>query len=342
MTKSKIEISEPARFLVLGKNANTPLVSDGNLSIGSFLESLGRRIFSVADLKETDAILCVDSPRNRQEFLVIKQNPNLKKILVSYEPSMVDPLTSKGRFRSLFELVVEVGRPSTPENVTLKWPQTWDICSADKRSKRKSRVVLLNANKISFISGELYSLRRKCALALNDLDVFGWDWDAGWRRRAFTFAAELFICVKSGNLPNPMAATGWFRRIQNWHGAPLTKASVLSDYKYSLVIENSLEFLSEKLFDSLLSGAMPIYVGPQLSHFDIPEELVFQAKASIEDIESAIKLAMEADYSSWLLKLNAWLSTEETKRSWAAGDVFSRLLEICDNSSSRPLDRPNG
>lgn len=59
---------------------------------------------------------------------------------------------------------------------------------------------------------------------------------------------------------------------KNYFGKVKSKAETLMRYKYSLVVENSIEesAVSEKIFDSMASGCVPIYYGCPNIHHLIP------------------------------------------------------------------------
>jgi hypothetical protein len=45
------------------------------------------------------------------------------------------------------------------------------------------------------------------------------------------------------------------------------KHEINSKYRISIVIENSLDYVSEKLFDALAAGTYVVYLGPDLDQF---------------------------------------------------------------------------
>jgi galactose mutarotase-like enzyme len=57
-----------------------------------------------------------------------------------------------------------------------------------------------------------------------------------------------------------------------WHNYSLVKGHMpenlenLQNYNYSIVIENDLDYISEKVWKSIYAGALPIYVGPNLDY----------------------------------------------------------------------------
>lgn len=64
------------------------------------------------------------------------------------------------------------------------------------------------------------------------------------------------------------------QRIRSYRGFSAIKYQTIADYKYSLVIENTNEdwYISEKIFDSLMCGCMPIYHGTRKIFDLIPHD----------------------------------------------------------------------
>jgi hypothetical protein len=137
--------------------------------------------------------------------------------------------------------------------------------------------------------------------------------------------SNLWIALKSGQRPCFSGGKYFFRKSSNWKGAPADKREVGKLYKYALVIENSKEFITEKIFDALFSGCIPIYVGPKLEEFGFPKSLYVQADANLRDIDRAIKSVEKIDYTEWSNIKDEWLSRESNKETWSADSVNKRI-----------------
>jgi hypothetical protein len=100
-----------------------------------------------------------------------------------------------------------------------------------------------------------------------------------------------------------------------------------------LIVENSLDALTEKLFDSFFNCTIPVYVGPDLSSWKIPQKLAIQVNPSIEDVQRGINYAMTIDYEKWKYELINWLEEDETRNYWASESVFKRLFKVIDSAA---------
>lgn len=98
--------------------------------------------------------------------------------------------------------------------------------------------------------------------------------------------------------------------ITSYRGQCLFKWKTVSRYKYSLVIENSTDdyYISEKIFDALICGSMPIYHGSDKIFEVIPKEW-FYYLPSLD--------------ASEIGKLNAFIATDAYKA------VSDNRIQIC-------------
>jgi hypothetical protein len=136
---------------------------------------------------------------------------------------------------------------------------------------------MIAANKFSIQPGEIYSLRRDI---LSDKEIAHYIYLAGsgWNENAIQNkirvikriikSKKLFIDSKHIRNSNP--------NIINYLGIIDKKSEILQKYKIALVIENSLDYVSEKLFDALDSENVVIYVGGKLEEFNLPKNLAIQ------------------------------------------------------------------
>jgi hypothetical protein len=109
-------------------------------------------------------------------------------------------------------------------------------------------------------------------------------------------------------------------------GPVADKLQTASNYKFALVIENSGDYMSEKLFDALFSGCLPIYVGAPVETYGIPKNLVIQAGPSIGEIRQGIIQAQNVDLDHFRVKLNEFLVDPITKSHWSHLAVYEKIL----------------
>ena len=252
------------------------------------------------------------------------------KVLVRQEPSIVIKETYTKAQTEKFDHIIDVGKVENSENSVINWPQ--DL--SEKFSQidvRLEKIVVINSNLLSLAKEENYSLRRKIALEIEDLDLYGRQWNNGFRAKVLTLIKEFKKYGFRIHNIKFLGVKNYFRFFSNYLGEVDDKKEVLSKYKYSIVIENSSDYLSEKLFDVMFSGCIPIYVGPNLANYEIPDYLYIQAKPEISDIKEKILNAKSKDYSEWLDKLKIWSMDLKTHNNWSKDLFVSKIFSNIEN-----------
>lgn len=311
------------RILFSGQNPSQGLKNIDSTSLRSVARELGHNpVEEFSD--EPDLVLCVDWNALTTTALRRAKQLGIPRVLIKNEPSVVLPGHSNPKIDARFNKALEVGRPNAIP--LLHWPQSWNLTYFN-RSGRVSRAVAINANKFSFVSGELYSLRAKAYSQFDQLDVYGTGWDRPIFQNFLKLAKELQIALAGSRGQLTFACAAHFNtRPRNQLGPAKDKLETLSGFKASVVIENSLEFMSEKLLDSIMAGTIPVYVGPNVSVFGIPESLVYVAEPNCLSVGEAMKVALEADHEKWKKLAWDWLSKEQTRKTWEARSAMERII----------------
>ena len=312
-------------------NASAPLVPGTEISLNNAFLTAGIEICD--RLSDADALVLIDMDIKLLKSTRKSVGSELPIIFVRYETFVVWPDNYNSKAISLTSRLIDVGRHSGNGNFHVPWPQDWSQNSEFREgvSTRNDAVVLINGNKLSFIKGEMYSLRRECISNLPDLDLYGTGWNHGVFRKILIFAEEIRLTLKGGLLPRLMNSRGWLKQPSNWKGTPKSKFDTLSRYKYSLVIENSMDFLTEKLFDAFFARCIPVYVGPDVSKFEIPANLVVQVDPTFTSIEQGIEIAKAMDYEQWRTSLNAWLMSDSVFNKWGAASAYQAIAGEVSN-----------
>ena len=235
-----------------------------------------------------DAIICNSYNRQIKKYLSESAIPISKRTLVLWEPFAVEATRYK---ESTLREFGTVWAPSVvwAERVSgnpFNWPQD-EITQNNKSIKwtnRENFSVMIQGNKFSSCTEEFYSLRRKVICELSSqLDLYGTGWNRGinydirlWLRSAIH---HQFYRTKLQTI----AMAGY--KYKNYKGTTADKIQTLQRYRIAVVIENSQDYISEKLFDAVNGGCIAVYVGPPLSSFGIPEESAIQC----EPVSNAIK-----------------------------------------------------
>lgn len=316
------------KILFTGKNHSQGLKNLDPSSLSGAAQSLGYVLANSLD-EVPDVVICVDFHNSALPSIRQAKSRKIPTVLVVNEPEVVIPEHSHIKILKEFDKVLKVGRPDTSE--ALKWPQTWLPISSN--NERQDRVVLVNADKWSFVRGQHYWLRAATSSQFENLDVFGFGWErTAWVRLAHRFF-ELLRTVASNTWPNLRGVTKILATPLNYMGSVSDKNSAMANYKVALVVENSSEFLTEKLFDAWFAGCIPVYVGPPVEAFGIPRSLVIQvAEPTVREVKNCIDLALATDREAFLANLRAYLSSG-VEAQWKADFALKAILESATKAS---------
>jgi hypothetical protein len=310
-----------------GRYSNSPMrhKSSNKEDLRQFLEKQGRN--TIADAYEADIYIALD--HNEKEEKLLTERLILKKFSILYrsEPLCVLPTAYKPETIKLYNSVFSFGK-SEILNDGMHWPQYFP----DKEQSgwgnhdRLPKAVIINANKLSLIPSELYSLRRESIKKIAGIDLFGENWNSNLKDRVKILAIEV--------MKDPMANLVTFMgRSRYWFSSwpetpsPADKIQIMQRYKFALVIENELSYMSEKLFDAFFAGCIPIYIGPDIAHYGIPKGLVIQCKPTVTSLIEGFEVAKRTNFEDYQEQLEHWLKSESTKNSHEGAGVINRAIE---------------
>ena len=255
-------------------------------------------------------------------------------VLVRNESKVVRPQNFRISYLKHMDFILDLGRPTSSDRPRTNWPQKWDLTQLEESvlrdHTRLDRFVLMNANKLSFVSGELYSLRRKLVSREGEIDTWGPEWDASIAQKFSKAFKELVLALRHTGRFSIQAIESWFDEPKAYKGVSSDKIETFSQYKYSVVIENSMEFMTEKLFDCLFSGTFPVYVGPRIESFDMPSFIALQANPDRDSITKAMQLAKEVDLVQWRELTLEWLKSKGIEQVWSSKYVVSKIVGIIE------------
>ncbi len=132
-----------------------------------------------------------------------------------------------------------------------------DITSQYFDNPKNKFLVMINSNiRPHSLKNEYYSERLKLIKYFSRIpgfDLYGYFWDKR-PRHPFFFHYGKYVR-------------------HSWRGTTPDKVKTLSEYKFSLCLENCIYpgFVSEKIFDSLAAGCIPIYLGPNDTEEIVPK-----------------------------------------------------------------------
>jgi len=293
------------------------------------------------------------SEREYSKFLNAGGAPS-RAVLVLLEPEAVFPSQYKKRVLRKYGLVLRPGNPShhntlgkfiawsyesnpnplTPTAQKLQLKDyiaknvTKGLFKIENWKARDQYIVIINSNKVSPATFENYSLRRIFAHEIDPalLSVYGDLWDTKiWKKIRHRLEVILFS-VRNVHLPN-------FKNIYgNLHwsfpasrGIIADKQVALQNFRFNIVIENDRSYISEKLFDSMINGSIPIYSGPDIPDEIIPREAYIKLPESPTELLNTLQALSDAEVKRVLTQIQDFISSDTFLSVWEKEVVFARM-----------------
>lgn len=250
-----------------------------------------------------------------------REIPVNRRALIMMEPSATLPWHGGYDLRANY-FHIYCASPIWAERVggeSFLWPQESEprLDPVDPNGVSEFRATMVAAQKRSAMKSSLYSLRRGVVRDLGQLGIpiglagTGWDesrlqrWNRGSRALARAVLAN----------PSEVSLTEAYGRVDSsgvkYVGPVGDKFIFMQRAPMAIVIENSLDYLSEKLFDAIRAGVAPIYVGPPLSDFGVPERVALAARPLVADIVHRVCDTTVTEIAACIGEGQAWLAAEE-------------------------------
>lgn len=233
--------------------------------------------------------------------LCIKSGLKDRLALILWEPPAVLPHNYNHHLHSKFKYIFTWNDEFVDNKKYLKyyWPQNGNNPTfIDKAFSERKLIVNISGNKSSSHPEELYSERNKfiryCEKAIPDqFDLFG----PGWSSDSF---GESY---------------------PSWQGVVINKSDVYSNYKFGLVYENMKNikgWVSEKIFDCIRCGCVPIYWGASNIEYYVDQKSFIDRRMfrGEQELLDYIMSMTEKD----------WLTFREAGTDYIKSDLFKKFL----------------
>ena len=254
-----------------------------------------------------------------------KNLPRERRALFVFEPEAVLPMQHRLPVRELYE-TTWVGSPRQVLRQNDRWmimgslPES--ILKIPSRPTQQDSVALINENKFSFVPGNLYKFRRNVLRSLSGagitVELAGKNWDKGlfWSIKQQLLALGFLIKNREpfqlSNFQLPMRANERVRL----HGRVPSAVEFLRGHDFAIVIENDPNYISEKLMNAILAGCVPLFVGPPLGEYNLPNDLAIQVNGLRRSFEMAIRHTSE-EQKALIREAGAkWLSQQGPDSLW--------------------------
>ena len=345
------------KFAIVDPTGTMP---HGSNKYSEIVENLNKMGMQETNLNNCEGVIFINyDKKSYKKYL--KNGRNYKhSILIRLEPVAVFPSQYRKNIESKFGLIIDPGKPVKHTNNFnfIGWPYKYhlnpskpdindphlenrldelkksEIFKLSNWERRLHKMVMIAGNKVSPTSNANYRLRRKLARQLKpaEIDLFGDMWQFNLITRIHHRVAIGLNSIKNGFFPNVLELYGGlFTNYLTALGVIENKHALLQKYKFALVVENSSEYCSEKLFDALINGTIPVYVGPQNSDVNLPDNLFYWTKGSVLEIKNFINRISMEEISFRLKCIESFISSSSFKLNWDSKEVYKKIsVQIYD------------
>lgn len=289
-----------------------------------------------------------------------------RTVLVRLEPDSVFPAQYAARITSKYGLVISPGSvpllpdsdfsigwpyqyhldPSKPNELDpvltaiLENPKRRELFQIEHWKTRPRTLTMVAANKVSPLKDANYLIRRNLAKEIpkNILEVYGPLWNDSLVLKIYHRLAVAVAALKQGTLPSVKGIYGnLLRSYPTAKGTVPDKHALLQQSKFSLVVENSNSFVTEKIFDAMLNGSIPIYVGPNLHDVGLPTGIAIASSGDPKEIMEIMRSLPSDEVENILMSMREFLKSPMFWESWEANSVYKKLsTEIADYFAKLP------
>lgn len=269
--------------------------------------------------------------------------PLERRVLILWEPPVVDDERHSKAVIDQYGVVFSP-TPNWAKNakrrIIFPWPQSVPNLineSFVNWCNRQDRMLFIQGNKYSAHRDELYSFRRNLMRSISANQnlpnpiLFGTNWNLGI---IFDFRKWFasFIRISKWNF-SKSSINGLGFKYPYYEGSILNKFEISRKFKYSIVVENSADYVSEKLFDMVFSGCLTFYLGPDLQDFgfNFPEILSLNNNIdeSIIKIMEVISMSNKEKFKILQLQMSeAFNVAPYVQNSYVLRNIANNILQI--------------
>lgn len=260
--------------------------------------------------------------------------PLSKRVLVCWEPKVTNPKLFSSKTRASYG---HVFAPSIEWASEIKgnyffWPQEKfqeKIEGYKKWITREPKIVAVTSNKFSAVKGENYSFRRLVYSKLSKVykdkfNLYGTNWNSGFFYDFIVFCKSLFRVHSQAFSFSGLLALGMYQK--NYVAESYNKIETLNRHRISLVIENSSDYVSEKIFDAIRGQNIVIYVGANLELHGLNKNMVINTEKNVESIVAKLNMILEmSDKEQYLIMKQQFNTAKLFTKERATAIVLRKL-----------------
>ncbi len=288
--------------------------------------------YHVISPESADAIVCLDMPA--PDLLARIRGLDVPKYLYIFECPLIRPLDWNDGNHAIFEHVFTYDSNRWSASKYLEYLMPYSMRRTTQVNIKTRFLCLVASNKVILRQVSGYDDRRHLIEYFRKTKTEGFSlYGRGWE----------FYCSGSRVLNRVLAKFGprfpWLGRfctpLQFYRGALENKLETISQYKFIYCNENFSHpgYVTEKIFDAMWAGSVPVYSGPP----DIEDFIPSGCYVNVEAFQSVALLVQylqamgQAEYQQYLSRIQAFLYSDQAAK-FSSDAFYQGLKSVLDKA----------
>jgi hypothetical protein len=317
------------------------------------LTSLGHSFTSFAS---SDAMISLNHHTFNFDHQYNKKGRDYPRFLIRIEPESVFPAQFLTRVTSRYVKVFTLGSSSRNFENFMNFPTAYrvnknplvpsledhiisdfielntkeGVYGEDNWRARPGNIVFIASNKASPSGGRNYFLRRKLVAGNfpHQFDVYGAGWNGKRSALVNTILRQILHSLRTGYIPRTIGMfNGVFSKFPDTNGFVADKHNLLKEYKFNVIIENSSLIHTEKIFDAFINGTIPIYFGPQISGYGVPDNAYLRFDGTMKGLNDSLNTLEDRDFRKMREESKNFVTSKEFQNQFSAESVYSQIAD---------------
>ena len=318
------------------------------------LDSLRNSGYSLSTDPLSDWLISINHSKTAYRKFISAGGSAQRAILLRDEPVSVFPSQFETHVENLYSLVLTPGltkylskktyfipwpyeinaNPNTPKktdsDVLAQIQANGFDVTLNEWTSRENHTVVISSNKVSPKKSVFHEFRRVLAHNAQELNIriYGDLWGGNLKKKVNHRLGVLAFAIRSRSRISIRSIYGHLHWRYQSCGPVDNKFDVLLNSKMSIVLENSNSTVSEKIFDVILAGCVPIYVGPNLLSIELPDDIAIQCEPDIDSLSHLLKTLSDESIELMRQRGQNFIRSDKFKTVWSSEGVNSQLYNL--------------
>lgn len=273
--------------------------------------------------------------------------PVHKRVLVCVEPFVINPVQFSSRVRAAYGHVISISPELGPGHVD----ELWDgghlgnldevrrlVAKSSDEYREPRSVAMLNANKFSAVPGSLYRRRFEVLSEFTQMGtpthLGGYGWNSSYWRQIKPVLYTSAQALRLGMIPMTSEfgrrSVSKLRDVRFFSEVP-SAVAFFRKFEFGIAIENQLGYFTEKPLNVMLGGAIPLYLGSDVTKFGVPKDAVVNVALEFDGdfCKAYSEVVRDSDRKRRMIALGReWLESGKANERWGTMEGQRKLASL--------------